>query len=71
MKTVNKAVERARNRYAQNKGKGINKKICPLMSSPEKKVECTEECQLYLTNKKEGYECPLKELNAISYALRK
>lgn len=69
-KHVNKAVNRARNRYS-NGGQSTDGKICPFMSNGDKKVECTLECQLYKQNSKsQQYACPLTELNDIAFSLK-
>ncbi len=43
--------------------------ICPIMSTPEKKVPCTEECQLYRKGKK-GFACAFHDLAIIAWNLK-
>lgn len=47
----------------------INEKTCPFQSTESKQVPCDPQCKLYKHNS-HGYECPIQELSAISYALR-
>lgn len=43
-------------------------KICPFMSTPEKKVACTPQCRLYRSDKVgSGFVCYLMELRSISW----
>ncbi len=47
-----------------------NKKICPFMSDLKNHVACRSDCQLYRANRN-GFECPLQELQSISWNTRK
>jgi len=59
----------ARKMAAPQKAGTILDKICPLMSAAGQQVACTSQCKLYKHNS-HGYECPLQELNAISFQLK-
>lgn len=49
----------------------IDTKLCPFMSTPDKQVGCTPQCQLYRAEKEKlGFMCPFAELQAISWSLR-
>ena len=43
-------------------------RICPFLSTPEKDMNCTARCKLY-RDQKDGYNCPIPEIFAISYKL--
>ena len=44
-------------------------KICPFMSSHEKPVFCSPNCQLF--RNREGYECSFQEIASISWNTKK
>ncbi len=45
-------------------------KNCPFMSSTEKTVRCSKQCQLFRPGKT-GFECSFNEIAAISWQMRK
>jgi len=53
----------------KRRGKPTSDKLCPFMSDANNEVSCTPICKLYKHNA-HGYECPIQELNAISFSLR-
>lgn len=44
-------------------------KICPFMSTPDKKVNCTKECALAKCNGTVNYECALTHIHEAIYEL--
>jgi len=44
-------------------------KFCPFMSTGSKQVSCSQNCKLYRPNR-QGYECTLSEIQAISWNTR-
>jgi len=47
-----------------------NHKICPFMSSAGSEVLCNAKCALYRPKKEAGYNCPIGELDSMSYIMR-
>jgi hypothetical protein len=48
---------------------GATDKICPFQSTPDQSVVCSSRCKIYRADKTD-YECPIQELNAISFNTR-